>query len=273
MDHRSIPVVILCGGKGTRIRDVADDVPKPMIRIGGQPILWHIMKGFAHHGFRRFVLCLGYKSWVIKEYFLNFALAHSDVTVCTGAARAARVHAGAALEDWEVTLAETGLETMTGGRLKRVRPYIDADHFLATYGDGVSDVDVGRLTAEHIKAGRTGTLTAVRPPSRFGELELRGGEVAEFNEKPFVPRGRINGGYFVFRREFLDRMPERPDLVLEREPLIGLARERQLGAHLHDGFWHCMDSSRDYEHLNTLWDKGTAPWAVWVATPRRRACA
>lgn len=268
----SVPVVILCGGKGTRIRDVADGVPKPMIRIGGQPILWHIMKGFAHYGFKRFVLCLGYKSWIIKEYFLNYALAHSDVTITTDGSRPVRVHSGAALEDWEVILAETGLETMTGGRLKRVERYIDADHFLATYGDGVADVDVARLVAGHVQHGRLATLTAVRPPSRFGELELRGADVAEFNEKPFVPRGRINGGYFVFQRQFLERLPNRADLVLEREPLMGLARQRQLRAYLHEGFWHCMDSSRDFEHLNSVWASGAAPWRVWAA-PRRRACA
>jgi glucose-1-phosphate cytidylyltransferase len=265
-------VVILCGGKGTRIRDVAEDVPKPMIQIGGRPILWHIMKGLAHHGFTDFILCLGHKSWVIKEYFLNYALAQSDLSVRIGVSPRVQFHGRASLENWTVTLAETGLETMTGGRLKRIEPYIQGDHFLLTYGDGVSDVDLDSLVNFHRQHGNVGTVTAVRAPSRFGEIDLDGTKVVEFNEKPLLQRGRINGGFLVFQRRFLERLPARDDLVLEQEPLMDLARDAQLGAYLHDGFWHCMDSSRDYEYLNRLWASGAAPWQPRAALPQRN-CA
>ena len=264
-------VVILCGGKGTRIRDVADDVPKPMIPVGGRPILWHIMKGYAQHGFKRFVLCLGYKSWVIKRYFLDYALADCDLSVETHSGQAVQVH-GAPLEDWHVTLAETGLETMTGARIKCVARYLEGSHFLVTYGDGVADVNFTRLAEQHVRHGKVGTVTAVQPPGRFGEVELDGPRVLEFNEKPLLARGRVSGGFFAFRRSFLDRLPDGPAVVLEREPLIGLAREGQLQAHLHDGFWHCMDNSRDYQYLNELWDRGAAPWDTWTA-PRLRSAA
>jgi glucose-1-phosphate cytidylyltransferase len=264
-------VVILCGGQGTRIRDVADDIPKPMIPIGGRPILWHIMKGYAHYGFKRFILCLGYKSWSVKEYFLNYALANSDLSVELDRLGAVTVKEPYRLEDWEVTLAETGLDTMTGGRVKRIQKYLEGDHFLLTYGDGVSDLDVHSLVDFHFRQGKLGTVTAVRPPGRFGELEVEAGRVAEFQEKPLVTQGLINGGFFVFHRRFVERLPERDDLFLEQEPLMNLAREGELAAYPHEGFWHCMDNSRDYHLLNNLWTSGAAPWNSWSAPALRRA--
>ena len=264
-------VVILCGGQGTRIRDVADDIPKPMIPIGGRPILWHIMKSYAQYGFKRFILCLGYKSWCIKQYFLNYALANSDLSVELDGVNAVKVQEPYRLEDWQVTLAETGLETMTGGRVKRIQKYLEGDHFLLTYGDGVSDLSIRDLVKFHFKEGRLGTVTAVKPPGRFGELEVDGGRVAQFHEKPLAAQGLISGGFFVFNRRVVERLPEGDNLVLEHDPLIKLAHEGQLSAYIHKGFWHCMDSSRDYNFLNHLWTSGEAPWDIWRSAPLRRA--
>lgn len=266
-----IPVVILCGGMGTRIRDVADDIPKPMIPVGGRPILWHVMKGYARQGFRRFVLCLGYKSWVIKRYFLDYHLAGCDLRVDLGNRPAVEVLRPDEPEGWEVVLAETGLETMTGGRVKAVERYLEGPTFLLTYGDGVSDVDVHRLLDCHRRHGRIGTVTAVHSPGRFGELELDGPLVADFSEKPPASRGRINGGFFAFQRAFLDRLPADPSLVLEREPLRSLAADGELAAYAHDGFWHCMDNSRDYQYLNQLWAERKAAWVPAAPGRERRA--
>jgi glucose-1-phosphate cytidylyltransferase len=264
-------VVILCGGHGTRIRDVADDIPKPMIPIGGRPILWHIMKSYAQYGFKRFILCLGYKSWAIKQYFLNYGLASSDLTVDLDCVDAVQVKAPYRLEDWQVTLAETGQDTMTGGRVKRIEKYLDGDHFLLTYGDGLADLPIPHLVDFHHKHGKMGTVTAVHPPGRFGEIEVEDSRVIEFTEKPLVTQGLISGGFFVFHRRFVERLPERDDLILERDPLFDLAREDQLAAYVHKGFWHCMDSSRDYLLLNNLWASGGAPWNIWSAESKRRA--
>ena len=255
-------VVILCGGMGTRIRDIAEDIPKPMIPIGDRPIIWHIMNCYARHGFKRFILCLGYRSWVIKQYFLNYGLASSDVTLELNSSWPVKIHNPQAGEDWEVTLVETGLHTMTGGRVQQIARYVEGEQFLLTYGDGLADIDQVDF---HLRQGRLGTVTAVQPPGRFGEIELDGTRVVEFNEKPPQARGRISGGFFVFHRRFLERLPDDPGLVLEREPLIDLARDGELSAYLHDGFWHCMDSSRDYQHLNRLWATGAAPWDRAVA--------
>jgi glucose-1-phosphate cytidylyltransferase len=264
-------VVILCGGQGTRIRDVADDIPKPMIPIGERPILWHIMKSYAHYGYRDFVLCLGYKSWVIKRFFLDYHLASSDLTLHLSHRDSLEVISPVLTEDWKVTLVETGQQAMTGCRIKRVARYITSDHFMVTYGDGVADVDIPRLVAYHHRHGKIGTMTAVFPPARFGEIELDGDRICEFNEKPPLTGGRINGGFFVFRRQFLDRLEDEPDLVLERQPLTQLAQEGELMAHKHDGFWQPMDSSRDYQYLNGLWNEGTAQWKCWDAPRRRKA--
>ena len=264
-------VVILCGGQGTRIRDVADDVPKPMIPIGDRPILWHIMKGFAHQGFTDFILCLGYKGWMIKRYFLDYHLANSDFSLSLRAPEQVEVHGESGEENWHVTLAETGAEAMTGCRVKRIEKYINGDHFLLTYGDGVSDVDLRGLSKFHLHHGKIGTVTAVRPPGRFGEIELEENQVAEFNEKPSVSRGWINGGFFVFDRRIFSRLTNDPGLIFERGPLIHLARDGELMAHPHDGFWQPMDTSRDHKYLTELWNTGTAPWKTWDALRLRVA--
>jgi glucose-1-phosphate cytidylyltransferase len=266
-------VVILCGGQGTRIRDVAEDVPKPMIPIGGRPILWHIMKGYAHHGFNDFILCLGYKGWVIKRFFLDYHLAASDLTLDLGSPADVRLHGPALAEDWRITLAETGLDAMTGCRVKRIEKYITGDTFLLTYGDGVADVDLRRLVAFHESHGRLGTVTAVRPPARFGEIELDGRRVADFNEKPLLSRGRINGGFFVFDRAVFDLLPDDPTLIFEHGPLRQLAREGELMAFPHDGFWQPMDNSREYKYLNELWAEGRAPWKCWDRAAARLVAA
>jgi glucose-1-phosphate cytidylyltransferase len=265
-------VVILCGGQGTRIRDIAEDIPKPMIPLGDRPILWHIMKGFAHHGFRDFVLCLGYKSWVIKRYFLDYHLASADFRINLHQPNEVQLCAWTAAEDWTITLAETGLDAQTGCRVKRIERYVTSEHFLLTYGDGVADVDVRRLVDFHLAHGKTGTVTAVRPPGRFGEIELDGAQVCDFNEKPLCSRGWINGGFFVFHRRLFDRLADDPALVFEQAPLRQLARDGELMAYPHDGFWQPMDNSRDHRYLNELWAQGKAPWNTWDE-PRLRAVA
>jgi glucose-1-phosphate cytidylyltransferase len=229
------------------------------------------MKGFAGHGFADFVLCLGYKGWVIKRYFLDYHLAQADLSVCLGSPGAVEVHASNPAEDWRVTLAETGPDAMTGCRVKRIEKYISAERFLLTYGDGVADVDVADLVAFHRKHGKMATVTAVQAPGRFGEIELDGSQVTQFLEKPLTARGRISGGFFVFERRFLERLWDDPGLILEHGPLAQLARDGELMAYPHDGFWHPMDNSRDYRYLNDLWDQGRAPWTIWEAPRLARA--
>jgi glucose-1-phosphate cytidylyltransferase len=262
-------VVILCGGQGTRIRDIADDIPKPMIPIGDKPILWHIMKCYAHHGLTDFVLCLGHKSWVIKRYFLDYHLARADFRVDLASPGHFQLES-ANEEPWKVTLAETGLNSMTGCRVKRIEKYISGETFLLTYGDGVADVDISALLRFHHSHAKIGTVTTVQPPGRFGEIEVQGGRVAKFSEKPHQARGQVSGGFFVFNRALFDRLADDPDLVFERSPLVQLARDGELMAFRHDGFWHPMDSSRDYQYLNNLWAQGQAPWANWLKSPLRR---
>jgi glucose-1-phosphate cytidylyltransferase len=264
-------VVILCGGPGTRIRDVADDVPKPMIQVGGRPILWHIMKIYSQYGYTDFVLCLGYKGWLIKRYFLDYHLADADFTVRLDAPGRVEVHGAGCADNWNVTLAETGLDSMTGYRIKRIEKYITGDDFLLTYGDGVADVEVPRLVDFHKKHGKVGTVTAVRVPGRFGEIEMDGVQVTEFAEKPVVSRGRINGGFFVLRRELFDRLEDDPGQVFEQAPLTELARDGELMAYLHNGFWHPMDTLRDHKYLTDLWYSGKAPWRTWDLPLRAEA--
>lgn len=263
-------VVILCGGQGTRIRDVADDLPKPMIPIGGRPILWHIMKSYARHGFADFVLCLGYRSWDIKRFFLDYHLAGADFTCDLANPDGIEIHGSTKSENWRVTLAETGVDAMTGCRVKRIEKFITSEDFLLTYGDGVADVDIGQLLRFHQTHGKIGTLTAVRPPGRFGELELDDSHVLEFAEKPQLARGFISGGFFVFNRRIFDRLENDPRLVFENEPLAGLAADGELMAYKHDGFWHPMDNSRDFKYLNDLWNRGEAPWQTWSERHMRR---
>jgi len=258
-----IPVVILCGGMGTRLREASEKLPKPLVDIGGKPILWHIMKTYGHYGFRRFILCLGYKSDAIKNYFLNYREQVADFTLTLSDDHTPTFHNAEGDEDWEVTFAETGLLSGTGARLGRIREYLTGPRFLLTYGDGVGSIDVAALFDAHIQGGRMGTVTGVRPSSRYGELETEGDGVSLFAEKP-PQTGWVSGGYFVFERAFADKyVDDDPSLMLERYPLQQLARDRQLTLYPHDGFWMGMDTFRDWTELNQLWDAGAAPWRVW----------
>lgn len=263
-------VVVLCGGYGTRLSGAGADLPKPMTPIGGRPIVWHVMRGLAHWGFTEFVLALGYRSDVFKHYFLNLPTMVGDVTVDL-ASRGVTLHGEPGEAAWRVTLAETGLDSMTGARVARAAPYLgDDDLFAVTYGDGVTDLDFREVVAFHRAHGRLATVTAVRPPARFGELVVgEEGRVSEFNEKPQASSGWISGGFFVFSRGVLDRLSTEPSLVLEREPLQRLARDGELVAYRHPGFWFCMDTPRDYQQLSEMWAahaagrRGGAPWVVW----------
>lgn len=253
--------VILAGGLGTRISEESTVRPKPMIEIGGRPILWHIMKIYAHHGITDFILCLGYKGYMIKEYFANLFLHSCDVTVdgCNGKLKYHDSHA----EPWNVTLVDTGEKTLTGGRLKRVSRYLDkTEPFCMTYGDGVSNLNISELIEFHKRHGREATLTAVIPPGRFGALDLDGDRVSRFTEKPPGDDGLINGGFFVLHPAVVGRIPG-DDTSWELEPLERLARESQLMAYRHLGFWQPMDTLRDKIQLESLWADGKAPWRVW----------
>lgn len=252
-------VVILAGGMGTRIAEETSVRPKPMIEIGDKPILWHIMKIYTHWGFTEFVIALGYKGYVIKEYFANYRLHNADVTfdLDNGGVEIKRPSS----EPWRVTLVETGMETMTGGRVHRLRPHLGEEPFMLTYGDGVADVDIGGLLKHHRASGRQATVTAVQPSGRFGALDIDGGVVKEFIEKPRGDGAWINGGFFVFEPSLFDRLDD--GAVLEREPLAGLAADGELTAYRHHGFWQPMDTLRDLRLLQELWASGTAPWKVW----------
>ncbi len=257
---------ILCGGFGTRIRDVADDLPKPMIPVGGLPILWHIMKYYSSWDFSRFVLALGYRSQVIKQFFLNYEAYTNDFTITLGHGASPRFENVHAEAGWEVTLAETGLASMTGARVVQMKKYLDKESdFFLTYGDGVGDVDLAKLLAFHKSHGKILTVTGVHPPGRFGELEYGSDHrVTGFNEKPQVTGGRISAGFFVCRRELFDYLPaDDADCVFEKEPMRALVDAGQLMVYEHDGFWHPMDTYRDYKFLNELHDKGEAPWRRW----------
>ena len=262
IDPAATPVVILCGGKGTRIREVSDALPKPMIDVGGKPVVWHIMKLYHHYGFRRFVLCLGYKSWTIKEYFLRYRENITDFTVRPGGEL--EFHGGNyGNEEWEVTCAYTGLDTLTAGRLSRVRQHLEGvENFALTYGDGLADIDLPALLDLHDREGRIGTVTAVHPTSRFGELATDGNQVTSFAEKPQLNTGLVNGGFFLFRHEFLDYVAD-DDGMLESSALQQLTDHGQLSFHVHDGFWRGMDTYREYVELNELWDERRAPWRLW----------
>lgn len=258
-----MPLVVLCGGQGTRLREETEYRPKPMVEIGGRPILWHIMKIYGHHSVGRFVLCLGYKGWVIKQYFLRYHEYLRDFTLDLSEGGPPEFHNRLGEENWKITCAETGAETGTGGRLKRVRDYVDTDTFLFTYGDAVGDVDIEALVDFHHRQGRIATVTGVHPTSRYGEMVVEDGLAQEFNEKPTVAEGVVSGGFFVFQKEVFDYLDDAPDLFLEAEPLRRLARDRQLSVYVHEGFWHPMDTYRDYLHLNALWDRGEVPWKSW----------
>ena len=259
--------MILCGGIGSRLQEETEFRPKPMLEIGGRPILWHIMKSYASHGFREFILCLGYKGHIIKDFFLNYQAYQADFTIELGNGRQIEYHSNGRgrPEDWKITLAETGLNTMTGARVAKAGKYIEGNLFCLTYGDGLGDIDLSKLLEFHRKHGKIGTVTGVRPPGRFGELEVdREGTAVGFNEKPQVTEGLINGGFFVFHRKFLEKYFDgRDNLVLEQEPLQRLAKDKQLAVYPHAGFWQPMDTYREFKLLNDLWNRGKAPWKIW----------
>lgn len=261
MTRADIPVVILCGGQGTRLREETEFKPKPMVPVGDRPILWHLMKYYAHFGFKKFVLCLGYRGDYIKDYFYNYETMNSDFTVRLGKKQV--VFHSSHAEDWEVTLADTGLNAMTGARIKRVERYLDADRFCLTYGDGLSNVDLDRLMTYHESHGKLATMTAVHPPSRFGTMEFDGDRISSFVEKPNAGEGYINGGFFVCERGVLDHLDRDDSCIFERAPLEHLASTGELMAHRHSDFWQCMDTIRDAKLLNDLWASGESPWKVW----------
>lgn len=252
--------VILAGGMGTRLSEETEVRPKPMVEIGGRPILWHIMRIFATFGHREFVVALGYKGEVIKSYFLNYYYLKNSITVNLGNGQV-RVHDGPP-DDWTIHLVETGLATNTGGRLRRLRDWLGGETFMMTYGDGVANVDLDELLAFHRQHGRLATITAVRPPARFGGLSFQDDLVTTFAEKPQIGEGWINGGFFILEPEVLDYIGG-DDTSFEREPLEQLARNGQLVAFKLDGFWQCMDTLRDVRFLNSLWEAGEAPWKIW----------
>jgi glucose-1-phosphate cytidylyltransferase len=253
--------VILAGGLGTRLSEESRLRPKPMVEIGGSPVLWHIMKIYSAHGVDEFIVCLGYKGYVIKEWFANYSLHTSDITIDlrTDTTEVHRRYA----EPWRITLVDTGEHTQTGGRLKRVRRYVEDGTFCFTYGDGVSDVDVGALVAFHRKQGRLATVTAVQPPGRFGAMDIEGQRITRFEEKPQGDGSWISGGFFVLEPAALDRI-EGDDTVWEREPMERLARDGEMSAYVHRGFWQPMDTLRDKTKLEELWASGKAPWKVWT---------
>lgn len=252
-------VVILAGGFGTRLSEYTTSIPKPMVQIGGRPILWHIMSRYAYFGHSDFHLALGYKAEVIKDYFLNYRSLNSDLTVNLGSGQVTSHQVDDT--DWSVTMVQTGLDTMTGGRIKRMQSYIKGERFLLTYGDGVADVDIDALLQFHQSHGKMVTVTAVHPTARFGELRIENSRVTSFKEKPQTTTGWINGGYFVVEPRFLELITS-DSTVLEKEPLEYAAAMGELMAYQHDGYWQCMDTKRDRDHLEQLWQSGEAPWRV-----------
>jgi glucose-1-phosphate cytidylyltransferase len=256
-------VVILCGGLGTRLREETEFRPKPMVPVGERPILWHIMKTYAHYGHKEFVLCLGYKGEAIKDYFRNYQWNTSDVTLRLGAKPQIKYVSKHSEEDWTVTMIDTGLNTMTGGRLRRVLPYLKGETFLLTYGDGVTDSDINASIKFHLKQKKILTMTAVQPPGRFGDLEIVDGKVMAFREKPERQAAFINGGFFVVGPGIKKYLGESDGCVFENEPMNTLATEQQIAAYQHTGFWQCMDTYREQQLLTGLWNSGKAPWKVW----------
>ncbi|HOW28634.1 MAG TPA: glucose-1-phosphate cytidylyltransferase [Elusimicrobiota bacterium] len=259
-----MPVVILCGGLGTRLREETELRPKPMVEIGGKPILWHIINLYSHYGFNQFILCLGYKSEVIKDYFLNYDFMNNDFTLTIGSKPVLLSPQKLMKNPWKITLVDTGESAMTGARVKLIEPHIKSDTFMLTYGDGVANINIAQLMKFHQRHGKIGTVTGVRPQSRFGELVMEKNTAIEFSEKPQIRQGYINGGFFVFQKKFFKYLSAKEDLILEQAPLRNLARDRELMVYQHQGFWHCMDTYRDYQLLNNLWKTGNAPWKALV---------
>ena len=265
MANLKVKAVILCGGQGTRIRDISEVLPKPMLTIGNMPILWHIMKIYAHYGIKDFILCLGYKGWVIKEFFLNYKAKVSNVSIKLGDLSSIKYHDINDESDWNITLVETGENTYTGARIWNSRKYLeDCDMFSVTYGDGVADMDIKALIKKHKDTGVLGTVAGVHPSGRFGEMETSGNIVTEFSEKPNVGMGLINGGFMLFEKSVIKKyFKPGNDLILETEVLPKMVKDKQLGVYKHDGFWQCLDTPREYGILNHMWDSGKAVWKVW----------
>ena len=256
-------VVILCGGMGTRLKEETEYKPKPMVGIGDKPILWHIMKLYAHYGIKDFVLSLGYKGEIVKEYFYNYEILSNDFTIELGNKTNIEIHSNNAEKDWRITLADTGDRSLKGARLKRVQQYVDDDTFMITYGDGIANVDIESLLEFHRNHGKLATVTGINPSSRFGELKIKGDQVEAFSEKPKNGDGLINGGFFVFNRGIFDYLSGDENCDLEIGPLEKIAVEGQLMVYKHSGFWACMDTIRDMEYLNKLWKENNAEWKIW----------
>jgi glucose-1-phosphate cytidylyltransferase len=261
--NNEIPVVILCGGLGTRIREETEYRPKPMIEIGKKPILWHIMKIYSFYEFKKFILCLGYKGNTIKDYFLNYEMLNSDFTIELGNRKSIKIHGSQDKDDWHVTMADTGENTLKGGRIKRIEKYVDTNTFMLTYGDGLANINIKELISFHKDHGKIGTVTGVRPPSRFGEMDVKDSQVISFTEKPQISAGLINGGYFVFNKEIFDYLSEDECCDFEIGPLERLADDNELRVYLLKGEWACMDTFRDMQYLNKLWKAGESFWKVW----------
>jgi glucose-1-phosphate cytidylyltransferase len=258
-----LKVVILCGGLGTRLREETEFRPKPMVEVGSRPILWHIMKTYAHYGFRDFVLCLGYRGTMIKEYFLNYAAMNNDFTLALNCKSRIEYHGEHDEQDHAVTLVDTGLNAMTGARVRRARRYVDGSTFMVTYGDGLANINLAALLEFHRSHGKLATVSIVRPTSRFGLVDVdASSRVTSFSEKPRV-ESWINAGYFVFEAGIFDYLTDDAACVLEREPMERVTADSQLMAYRHDGFFYAMDTYREYEALNKMWDAGQAPWKVW----------
>lgn len=256
-------VVILCGGQGTRLREETEFRPKPMVNIGPRPILWHIMKRYAHYGYNDFVLCLGYKGEMIKEYFYHYELFNNDFTLELGNSHAFKMHNAHSEQGWKITMVDTGVTALKGARIKRIEDYLDADLFMLTYGDGIADIDVKELVAFHQSHGKMVTVTGVNRSSRFGELKTRGDTVLTFMEKPREPKGLISGGFFVMNKDVLNYLSCDDQCDLEYGPLEKIAGKGELMVYRHPGNWACMDTLRDMEYLNGLWNRNEAFWRVW----------
>ncbi len=259
-------VVILCGGKGTRLREETEFRPKPMVPIGQRPILWHIMKIYAHYGHNAFILCLGYKGEMIKDYFRNYLWNICDVTLTLGRQPAEEFHNNHGEEDWRVTLTDTGQESMTAYRVKQIQRYIEpGETFLLTYGDGVSSIDINACIAAHKAAGKICTISAVHPAARFGTLRItKTGQIVQFAEKPQFEEAYVNGGFMVCDYRLFDILTDDPTVMFERQPMDQLVQHQQLHAYRHEGFWQPMDTFQESQHLNKLWNEGSAPWKVWL---------
>ena len=264
MANQNIKVVILCGGRGVRFKEETDYRPKPLVEIGNRPILWHIMKIYAYYGYQDFVLCLGYKGEMIKKYFLDYELMNSDFTIQLGDKGKTQVHTLPREQEWKITMAETGLNALTGARIKRIEKYIDSDLFMLTYGDAVANLNIKYLVDFHYTHHKIGTITAVRPLSRFGELQVgKDSMVKEFREKAVIHGDYINGGFFVFDRRLFNYVDDDDNCGFEGEPLERLAKDGQLAAYIHNGYWQCMDTYRDWQVLNQEWEGGNPLWKVW----------